>query len=126
MQLSQICEVILYVEDMNAQVRFYRDTLGLRLTYPQGIDDFSGQYWVTFDTAPCVLALHGGGQRRIGEDSPKFVFLTDDLAASRSLLLSRGVAIGPPRSPAPGHQVCDAKDPEGNPFSLEARDIATG
>ena len=126
MQLSRLCEVILYVEDMNAQVRFYRDVLGLGLTYPTGIDDFSSQYWVTFDTGPCTLALHGGGERRIGEDSPKIVFLSDDLPASRALLLSRGVAIGEPRSRAPGHWVCDAKDPEGNPFSLEARSPAAG
>jgi catechol 2,3-dioxygenase-like lactoylglutathione lyase family enzyme len=126
MQLSHLCEVILYVEDMSAQVRFYRDVLGLRLTHPPGIEDFSDQYWVTFDTGSCTLALHGGGHRRIGEDSPKIVFLTEDLAASRSILVSRGVAISAPRSPAPGHAVCDAKDPEGNPFSIEARAAVGG
>jgi catechol 2,3-dioxygenase-like lactoylglutathione lyase family enzyme len=121
MQLLHLCEIILYVEDMNTQVRFYRDRLGLRLTHPQGIDDFSAEYWVTFDTGACTLALHGGGQKRIGQDSPKIVFLTDDLAASRALLASRGVAVSAPRSPAPGVDVCDAKDPEGNPFSIESR-----
>ena len=100
---------------------FYRDVLGLRVTHPRGIDDFSGEFWVTFDTGACTLALHGGGQKRFGQDSPKFVFLTDDLAASRALLASRGVAIGDPFSPAPGVGVCNARDPEGNPFSLESR-----
>ena len=66
MQFSHLCEVILYVEDMHAQVRFYRDVLGLRHHHPQGIDDFSGEYWVTFDTGSCTLALHGGGQLRPG------------------------------------------------------------
>ncbi len=122
MQLSHLCEVILYVEDMHAQACFYRDALGLRLTHPMGVHDFSNEYWVTFDTGQCTLALHGGGQKRIGQDSPKFVFFTDDLAATRSLLMSRGVAIGEPRSPAPGHFVCDAHDPEGNPFSIEAHE----
>ncbi|HEX4146526.1 MAG TPA: hypothetical protein VHY91_23700 [Pirellulales bacterium] len=44
MQLSRLAEVILYVEGMSAQVRFYRDLLGLRLAHPQGVDDFSSEH----------------------------------------------------------------------------------
>ena len=124
MQLSHLSEVILYAEDMNAQVHFYRDVLGLRVTHPDGVQDFSGEYWVTFDTGACTLALHGGGQKRLGQDAPKIVFFTNDLLASRALLESRGVAIGAPRSPAPGIGVCDARDPEGNPFSIESRGLS--
>jgi catechol 2,3-dioxygenase-like lactoylglutathione lyase family enzyme len=121
MQISQLGEVILYAQDMDAQVRFYRDVLGLRLTHPAGVSDFSTEFWVTFDTGACTLALHGGGQKRLGEDSPKIVFFTADLPASRALLASRGLEISDIRSPAPGVTVCDARDPEGNPFSLESR-----
>ena len=38
-------EIILYVEDMNAQVSFYRDTLGLPVTYPAGLEDYGDQVW---------------------------------------------------------------------------------
>jgi hypothetical protein len=59
---------------MNAQVAFYRDTLGFTVLYPQGTSDFSREMWVTLETGQCVLALHGGGKRRFGEDAPKIEY----------------------------------------------------
>jgi predicted enzyme related to lactoylglutathione lyase len=115
-------EVIVYVEDMPRAVAFYRDVLGLRVSYPQGASDFSGEYWVTLDSGACVLALHGGGQRRQGPDAAKMVFRVQDVQAARTELAQRGVAIGEVRSAAPGVWVCDGRDPEGNPFSIEAHD----
>ncbi|MCH8978131.1 MAG: VOC family protein, partial [Armatimonadetes bacterium] len=41
-------QVILYVSDMGRSVEFYRDKLGLSVTYPDG-GDLSGQPWVTLD-----------------------------------------------------------------------------
>jgi catechol 2,3-dioxygenase-like lactoylglutathione lyase family enzyme len=66
-------EVILYVQDMNAQVAFYRDVLGLKVRQPQQVGDYSDVYWLELETGPCVLALHGGGKRRFG-GCPKIVF----------------------------------------------------
>ena len=60
-QIGPMIEVIVYVEDMDAQVRFYRDILGLSISYPKGLIDYSNQMWVTFETGACELALHGGG-----------------------------------------------------------------
>jgi catechol 2,3-dioxygenase-like lactoylglutathione lyase family enzyme len=118
--LEGLLKVILYVQDMDAQVRFYRDVLGLRVMQPQGVHDFSDQFWVELDTGACALVLHGGGQRRLGADSPKLAFGVADMAAARDELLKRGARLGAVRSPAPGVQVCDGLDPEGNPFSLDA------
>jgi hypothetical protein len=78
------------------------------------------------NTGACRLALHGGGKRRFGEDAPKIVFRVDDLPAARNNLLEQGVSMGEMRSPAPGVQVCDGKDPEGNRFSIEARQTSHG
>ncbi|SFI08458.1 VOC family protein [Planctomicrobium piriforme] len=112
-------ELILYVSDMPRQVAFYRDLLGLRLLEPLDITDFSGQYWVVFDAGGCFLALHGGGNCEFGEDAPKFVFLVADIEAERRRLSALGVPVSEIRSPATGVLVCDARDPEGNSFSLE-------
>jgi predicted enzyme related to lactoylglutathione lyase len=119
--LDGLMEVILFVHDMPGQVSFYRDQLGLTVKEPAGLADYATAYWVEFDTGPCTLVLHGGGQRRLGPDSPKFVFRVADLEAARDALSARGVQLGPSRTPAPGVRVCDGADPEGNHFSLEQR-----
>jgi predicted enzyme related to lactoylglutathione lyase len=112
-------EVILYVQDMHAQVRFYRDTLGLAVSYPQGRDDYHDQSWVTFSSGACTLALHGGGQRRQGEDTPMVVFRVADIQSARQTLVAQGVMVGEIFTAAPGVQVCHFHDPEGNPVALE-------
>jgi predicted enzyme related to lactoylglutathione lyase len=33
-KLGPIIEIILYVEDMESQVRFYRDVMGIALVFP--------------------------------------------------------------------------------------------
>lgn len=115
-------EVILYVEDMNRQVSFYRDKFGFEIRNPAGLDDYSNEFWVELDTGGCSLALHAGGKRRFGVDAPKFVFRVDDILAARQLLLDQEVEMGEIRSAAPGIWVCDGVDPEGNKFSIESHD----
>ena len=111
-------QVIIYVEDMKAQAAFYRDTLGLKVTWPENEANYEN--WVTFDTGACTLALHSGGKRRIGEDAAKFVFFVDDINAARAELMERGVEMGEVFVPIPGVQVANAHDPEGNEFSIES------
>ena len=120
--IGGLMEVILYVEDMNAQVSFYRDTLGFSVNEPQDVEEFNEVFWVELDTGSCTLALHAGGQRRLGEDAPKVVFRAADVPAAREELQAREIPMGEVRSPAPGVQVCDGLDPEGNKFSIESRE----
>ena len=61
--IGPIIEIILYVEDMAGQVSFYRDVLELNLGYPQNLDDYSDQMWVTFDIGFCILALDSSSSR---------------------------------------------------------------
>jgi catechol 2,3-dioxygenase-like lactoylglutathione lyase family enzyme len=119
--VGELMEVILYVQDMGRQVSFYRDVLGLQVKEPQGVQDLGDQYWVELETGACTLALHAGGQRRLGDDAPKIVFRVAGVPRARAELLQRGVPMGDMRSPAPGVQVCDGLDPEGNKFSVESR-----
>ena len=114
-----LMEVIVYVKEMQTQVAFYRDTLGLPVTFPAGLEDYSEQFWVTLDGGGCVLALHGGSQGRKGADAAKLVFRVHDILAAREALLEQGVAMDEVRSPAPGVSVSDGRDPEGNAFSIE-------
>jgi predicted enzyme related to lactoylglutathione lyase len=74
------------------------------------------------DAGGIVLALHGGGQGRLGQDAPKIVFGVDDVEAARAALLANGVAVDEVRSAAPGVWVCDGRDLEGNRFSIESHD----
>lgn len=121
-EIGAITEGILYVEDMNAQVSFYRDKLGLKVKYPLETDDFSNVFWVEMNTGACILALHAGGKRRFGPDAPKFVFQVEDILAAREALVDQDVNVGEIRSAVPGVWVCDGVDPEGNKFSIETRE----
>jgi len=119
--LAGLSEVILYVQEMGAMVRFYRDQLGLRVEEPADVADLSGESWVVFDTGAAKLALHNGGARRLGEDAPMLVFAVADIAAARRVLIERGEAWDEPFEAAPGILVCHGRDPEGNPLALEQR-----
>lgn len=121
-RIGELIELILYVEDMSGQVSFYRDKFGFEIKNPQGLEDYSNEFWVELDTGNCSLALHAGGKRRFGADAPKFVFRVDDILAARQLLIDQGVEMGEIRSAAPGIWVCDGADPEGNKFSIESHD----
>lgn len=120
--IGEVMEVILYVEDMNRQVTFYRDVLGLKVMHTPALEDYANEFWVQFDTGFCSLALHGGGQRRFGDDAPKFVFRVNDIHEVRQLLVDQQVEMGDIRSAAPGVWVCDGVDPEGNKFSIESQE----
>jgi predicted enzyme related to lactoylglutathione lyase len=121
---DELMEVILYVQDMGAQVSFYRDLLGLKVKDPVGEVEWASVHWVELDTGSCTLALHAGGQRRLGDDAPKIVLGVSDVPWARQELMRRGVPMGEVRSPAPGVQVSDGVDPEGNRFSIESRGSA--
>jgi predicted enzyme related to lactoylglutathione lyase len=118
--VGELMELILYVEDMPAQVAFYRDVLGMRVKSPLGNADLTHAAWVEMESGPCTLALHAGGKRRFGEDAPKFVFRVADILAAHRTLLERGVAMGDIFQAAPGVWVSNASDPEGNLFSIES------
>jgi len=96
--VGELMEVILYVQDVQAQVTFYRSKLGLAVTSPAGVTDFAHQFWVTLGTGACTLVLHGGGQRRLGADAPKIVFRVTDIEAARRELVERGVALSAARA----------------------------
>lgn len=122
-QTVGIIEVILFVENMEKMVRFYRDTIGLKMQFPSNVAYFENEHWVTFWTGACTLALHSGGKGRQGADAPKIVFGVKDIDHARSFLCQHNIPMSEVRVASPGTLVCDGQDPEGNPFSLEYQGI---
>jgi predicted enzyme related to lactoylglutathione lyase len=120
--VGEIMEVILYVEDMDSQVSFYRDKLGLQVKFPEEAANYGEEFRVELDSGPCILALHTGGKRRFGADAPKIVFRVGDILAARQELTGQEVEMGEIRSAAPGVWVSDGIDPEGNKFSIESHE----
>ena len=104
----ELVEVVVYTQDMARATAFYRDTLGLE-------PDFESPHWTTFRTGACTLALHAGAE------APDPTFLVDDLDAARDSLEAAGVDVTEIREPAAGLRVFDARDPDGNRFSIESR-----
>jgi len=121
-EIGELMEIIIYVEDMNRQVSFYRDQMGFKIVNPGESEDYGKEFWVELDTGSCSLALHAGGKRRFGIDAPKFVFRVQDILAARQQLINQKIEMEEIRSAAPGVWVCDGVDPEGNKFSIESHD----
>ena len=105
----ELAEIVVYTQDMARATAFYRDTLGLEPTY-------ESPHWTTFGTGACTLALHAG------TEPPDPTFLVDDLGAARERLEAEGVEVTAIREPAAGLRVFDARDPDGNRFSIESRE----
>ena len=116
----RLTEVVLHVQDVQKQVQFYGEILGLDVTAPPGLSDYSGETWVELDTGACSLCLRAGGNRQYGADAPSIVFEMEAIEAA-DVLLGMGVDLGDLHSPTPGVTVCDGRDPEGNAFSLERK-----
>ena len=110
-----LSEVIVYARDLERLSSFYTGVFGLSVVEGSPDDGF-----IRFDTGPCKLCLHSGGEDHGGQDAPKVVFEVEDVAAARSYLQEHGVDVGEIRSPTPDTQVCDGVDPEGNAFSVES------
>ena len=113
-----LAKIILYVRDMNKQVCFYRDLLGLEVKEPLGLSDYSDRIWVEWETGQCSLAFHFDPDKQLGKDRPKLVFKVADIQAAHKTLTGRGVKLSKINSRIGNAQVADGFDPEGNLFSI--------
>ena len=104
----ELREVVVYTRDMERATAFYRDVLGLE-------PDFESPHWTTFRTGACTLALHAGSE------APDPTFEVADAAAERERLIAEGIEVTEIREPVAGLRVFDARDPDGNRFSIESR-----
>ena len=108
----ELKRIVLFTLRMPQMAAFYRDVLGLRQ-----IADNPG--WKEFAAGGCNVALHNGTSE-VGRRPPKMSFYASNVAAARELLVKRGAKMGKVRSGA-GIDLCEGKDPDGNPFQLSSR-----
>ena len=119
----ELSEVILNVQDMNAEVNFYQQVLGLKVIEPQGAKDFREFYTVKLEANGCLLVLDSSRQNEEDEEREilqKLVFRVSNIEATRKELLARGCLLEEVQSPLQGVWVCDGIDPEGNTFSIQS------
>lgn len=114
--MFEMSRVILFVDDPSTLVPFYRDTLGLT---PVG--DVESKEWIEFRAGATCIALHGGGGSPPAKRSPKLVFYSADVEATRAELIARGAKMGKVHNPFGDLKFCDGNDPAGNAFQISSR-----
>ena len=115
--------VLLYADDFEAMLAFYRDDLGLRVVeinpgpeYDEGVDfvyfDAGGPGVEIFDRSvhPAELPMTVGGSVRAG-------FQVGDLETTRDDLIARGIEVGEVVNRRWGRYV-ELTDPERNPLVI--------
>lgn len=107
----KIARVILFTAQMEKMTEFYRDVIGLKqVTNEKG--------WREFKAGSVTIALHSGPPSP-GKKGPKIAFLAKDVEKMRATLVKRGAKFG--AVSAGGFQLCNGKDPDGNPIQLSNR-----
>jgi predicted enzyme related to lactoylglutathione lyase len=114
---KHLMEIILYVQDMRQSVWFYKDVLGLKVRFPNDVEDYSDEMWVEFETGDCTLALHGGAQE-ISCNKHELIFRVDDIAEARNAILKSGIEIGEIRILEDGAPIAEGIDPAGHRFAI--------
>ena len=112
---------MIMVSDMDRSVRFYRDTLGLKLR-------FQSPDWTEFDMGTTTLALHGGAKPAAPRTGPSETaagtasigFNVDNVDAKFEELQQKGVRfVMPPKTQeGEGIRLAVLLDPDGLGISL--------
>ncbi len=106
-----MARVILFTNRMDKMTAFYRDVLGLAQ-----VTDEKG--WREFAAGGVTVALHSGPPSP-GRKGPNIVFFAKDVPAMRDTLVRRGAKFG--KAGDGELQLCNGKDPDGNPIQLSNR-----
>ena len=116
--MADLYQVILLAWDVQRLAEFYRDVVGLKVSYPGPDANLEDENWVAFDAGSATLAIHGGGDIR-GSGSVLLSLKVDDLDFTYWDLKKRGVDIQKPRVVSEGTRSAKARDPEGTTISFE-------
>ena len=109
----QAVKFILWAQDMDRAVAFWRDALGLEV-------QLHTPHWSELRWGDSTIALHGGGQ---GEyHATGLGFQVDDVDAACAEIAAAGgtVRARPVDRTGEGIRLADLVDPEGNGFQLSA------
>ena len=105
--------VMLFVPDVEEVGAFYANKLGLKILH-------SEKGFMDLDAGACRLGLHGSKDAKPGRT--KLCFYSDNVSATRALLIERGVKMGVDRGVVNGLHICDGRDPAGNTFQISNRE----
>lgn len=119
--IRSIGATVLFVNDLDKCIRFYRDTLGLEVTFS---DDVS--YGLRLDGQDLLLlqvaaAAEMVGAAAIGQTTGRVLFCAevDDVDTEYESLKAKGAPMGtPPKDQAWGRRTAYFADPEGNLWEL--------
>lgn len=110
--------IVLFVEDLEKCLTFYRDTLGLKVVFSDDVSHdikFGEQDFLLLQRSAAIDML---GEAAVGQWSGSRVMLcteVEDVDASYAALKAKGVAfINPPKDQAWGRRTAHFADPEGN------------
>jgi len=119
-RIESLFQVIINVDSMEKQVKFYRDVLGLTVVYPEDSRNIYKEPFVRFQTGGAFLTLHSGRSASKTIPNHRISFKVANLESVRLYLQRKKVTVGEIRNPAPSVYVLDCKDPEGNVFHMES------
>ena len=111
--ILELRRVILFTTRLAEMEAFYLDVLGLEVMARE-------KGWVDFGAGACSLALHAGSSK-VGNRPPKLAFYASDVSGARAALLKNGLALAGPVKSTGSFDMCDCKDPDGNPFQISSR-----
>ncbi|MBV9616791.1 MAG: VOC family protein [Ktedonobacteraceae bacterium] len=122
MQFQKPEYIIIYVNDMDRSLAFYRDILGLPLK-------FSSPGWSEFNTGTTTIALHATPASRPADQpgrTPSGVaqlgFMVDDLQAAYEALKAQDIVFTmPPQKQSSGVTLAVLRDPDGLGITLQQR-----
>jgi predicted enzyme related to lactoylglutathione lyase len=107
--------LLLFANDYDAMMQFYRDKLGLTVHLVNG--GFAGFK----ANGEFLIMLHAGGTKDLKAKRPLEWFLrfrVDDIESTVAELIAAGVAVGPVRHESWG-SIATLLDPEGNTIGIE-------
>jgi predicted enzyme related to lactoylglutathione lyase len=114
--VKSFARTILYVNDWEPALRFYKSVLGLKLAYP------AERGWAEFDMGTTALCIHGGRAEGAKSEAVCSVGLAvEDFDAACAALRGNGVTVGEPHSPCAGLRIAGFHDPSGNDLYVEGK-----
>lgn len=109
----ELRRVIIFTANLAVLSDFYETVIGLTVSGRE-------EGWADFHAGPCAIALHAG-RARPGNRPPKLVFYASDVEQTRTLLVKRGLKQAGPVKSTGRFDMCDCRDPDGNPFQISSR-----
>jgi catechol 2,3-dioxygenase-like lactoylglutathione lyase family enzyme len=101
---------IKFVSDMDAAVRFYRDTLGMTLL-------FHSPFWSEFDTGETKLALHPASEENLA-GSVQLGLGVEDLDRFHADAVARGISFSSEPRELHGSRIARFRDLDGAEISI--------